>query len=176
MKTSGDEKQRSGRPPTPGDRQAVPVRLERQLRVIDSVVRESAAHAFAASLAVADDRAATDLPPGETHHVERRVHLATERRRVLGMIIEFYDRLRAASVVKIVALNDSDDPTTRKEVSAWIAREEKRLSETAPSSVRIALARRELRRIEREEPETLEGVLRAGRVATEAATGSREPD
>lgn len=168
---------RAGRPPTPSDRQAVPVRLERRhLRILDSIIREDAARAFAASLAVADNRASTDLPPGDSYHVERRVHLATERRRVLGLIIDWYETVRVAPAVKILAPNDSDDSTTREEIAEWIAKEEERLTAMAPSAVRIALAKRELRRMEREEPETLEQVLRAARAATEGATDDRESD
>ena len=177
MNDTEPEKQRSGRPPTPTDRQAVPVRLERRhLRILDSIIRAHAASAFAASLAVAGDRASTDLSPGEAYHVERRVHLATERRRVLGLIIDWYETVRVASAVKILVPNDAEDPTTRKEVTAWIAREEARLTAKAPAAVRIALARRELRRLEREEPDELERVLRAGRAATEGTTGDRESD
>lgn len=177
MKNTGTKTQGSGRPPTPTDRQAVPVRLERRhLRILDLIIREDAARAFAASLAVADNRASTDLPPGETYHVERRVHLATERRRLLGLIIDWYEAVRVAPAVKILAPNDNDDPATRKEIAEWIAREQERLTATAPTAVRIALAKRELRRMEREEPETLEQVLRAGRAATEGATDDRESD
>ena len=177
MENTGPEKPRSGRPPTPTDRQAVPVRVERRhLRILDGIIREDAARAFAASLAVADDRASTDLSPGETYHVERRVHLATERRRLLGLIIDWYEAVRIAPAVKILAPNDSNDPATRKEIAEWIAREEERLTATAPTAVRIDFAKRELRRMEREDPETLEQVLRAGRAATEGATDDRESD
>ena len=177
MDDFGSEKPRSGRRPTPTERQAVPVRLERRhLRILDSIIRANVASAFAASLAVADDRASTDLSPDDTHHVERRVHLATERRRILGLIIDWYEAVRVASTVKILVPNDAKDPTTRKAVSEWVAREEERLTAKAPSDVRIALAKRELRRMEREEPEELERVLRAGRAATEGTAGDRDLD
>ena len=84
--------------------------------------------------------------------------------------------MRVAPTVKILVPDDTDDPDVRKKVAAWVAREEERLTATAPATVRIGLAKRELRRMEREEPEALERVLRAGRAATTRGTAGGESD
>ena len=75
-----------------------------------------------------------------------------------------------------LAPHDSDDPEVKRDVAEWIAREEERLTATAPTDVRNSLAKSELRRMEREEPEALERVLRAGRAVMKDAAGADESD
>ena len=122
---------------------------------------------FSAGMKAEEEQAQAQgtLPPGETYYLERRVHLATERRRLLGELIEWYRDVYAAARVRILAPFETNDPQRKREVAEWRAKEEARLSEEAPDAVKVALAKNELRRMERDDPEALVRVLRAGRAA-----------
>ena len=54
-------------------------------------------------------------------------------------------------------------PIRYEEVDEWCAREEARLTEVAPDAIKVALARNGLRRMEREDPDALVRLWRAGR-------------
>ncbi len=76
-----------GRPPTPADQQATPVRIERRhVAILDELIRDDVSRVFSAGMKAEEEQAQAQgtLPPGETYYLERRVHLATERRRLLG--------------------------------------------------------------------------------------------
>ncbi len=149
-----------GRPPTPSDEQAVMLRLERRhVAILDELVRKRARAEFSIGQRLVEQRGAAD---GEAYTLERRVNLTAERRQLFGEIVEWYQRLHAAPTVKVVAPCESD-PESRREAAAWVEAVEARLTDEAPVGIQVALARRALGRLDREDSETLVRVLRAAR-------------
>ena len=141
--------------------------------MLDEIIRGDIAELFSAGLVAVEQRGRETLQPGETYHLERRVHLATERRRLLGRIVQWYYKLHAASTVQVVVPCGHDDSIRDHEETAdWIACEESRLTAEAPHIVKVILARNELRRIEREHPDELVTLLGVGR-ATSAEDTSK---
>ena len=173
---SDEETKKRGRPSTPADQQAVPVRIERRhVEKLDEIIRAEVATVFAAGLAAAEQRGRDTLQPGETHYLERRVHLATERRRLLGRIVEWYYQLHAASTVQVVVPCWADDSIRDHEAIAdWIACEELRLTTEAPHIVKVILAKNRLRRIERDDPDELVRLLDVGRSTSAEDTGDSD--
>ena len=152
-----------GRPPTPDDQQAVAVRLERRhLAMLDSYLQDDLRAEIRVSQRMVEKKTAAD---GKSYFLERRVHLPTERRRLLGRILEWYGSVHQTSTVRILAPIETEDPARNREVEDWIAREEARLTEHAPDAVKVALAKIQVRRMEREDPAALVRLLRAGRAA-----------
>lgn len=150
---------KAGRKPTPADRQAIPVGIERRhLDVVDEILKEDLRDEFRVSRRAVTERAEVD---GKTYHLERRVHIPSERRRLLGEMVEFYRKHRAASTVKVFAPCESDDSETRREVDEWAATWEAKLTGMAPAACQVALARNALRRMEQQDPDALIRVLRA---------------
>lgn len=168
-----------GRPPTPADQHAISIRIEqRHVGMLDEIIRDDAAALFRAGLKAVEQRGRETLKPGDTYHLERRVHLATERRRLLGHIIEWFCEVRAATTVKVVVPCANDDTIRdHEEVASWVEREESRLTASAPDIVKEFFASNELRRLEREDPAELVRLLdRARRASAEDANDSGPSD
>ena len=152
----------------PDDQQAVAVGIERRhLAMLGSFLREDLEEEFRVSRPAVDKRTAED---GKEYFVERRVHLPTDRRRLLGRILEWYAELRAPSTVRVVAPCGSADPDRKREVDEWVAREEARLTKEAPDGTQLALARHDSRRLERDDPDAFVRVWAAGRAAKPGST------
>ena len=152
---------KAGRPAKSPDRHAISVRIEqRHLTMLDELLQDDVRIEFRVSREAVQKRAAAD---GKYYYLERRVHVPTERRRLLGEIVEWYRDLRAASTVKILVPREGEDPATERAVDEWVSHEESRLTERAPAVVQVALAKIALRRLERQDPEALVRILRAGR-------------
>ncbi len=154
---------RAGRKSTPADRQAIPVGIERRhLDMVDEILKEDLREEFRVSRRAVTERAEAD---GKTYYLERRVHVPSERRRLLGEMVEFYRKHRAASAIKVFAPCESNDPDERREVDEWVATWEAKLTEMAPAASQAALARNALRRMEQHDPAALMRVLRAVQAA-----------
>ena len=156
-----------GRPSTPAAQQTVVLRLEQQhVAILDTIIRQRIREELEAGRMVVQQRAAAD---GKTYALERQINLAVERRRLFGEIVELYQRLRDALTVQVIAPCESDDPERHREAADWIAGLESRLTDEAPVGVQLALARRALRRMDRQDrdPAPIARLLRAARAAGE---------
>ena len=110
---------RAGRKPTPTHRQAIPVGIERRhLDMVDEIIKEDLREEFRVSRRAVTERAEAG---GKTYRLERRVHIPNERRRLLGEMVEFYRKHRAASAIKVFAPCESTDADERREVNEWVA-------------------------------------------------------
>ena len=87
-------------------------------------------------------RAAAD---GKGYRLEREVNPSVERRRLVGEIVTWYQRIHTALTVKVVAPCESD-PEMRREADEWATTLEERLTDEAPAGVRLTLLERALRR------------------------------
>ena len=135
--------------------------------MLDSFLREDLQEEFRMGRTMVERQAAAD---GQAYDVVRRVHVPTDRRRLLGRILEWYAGFRAPSTVRVVAPCGSADPDRIREVDEWCAREEARLTEEAPDAIKVALARNGLRRMEREDPDALVRLWHAGREVDKEGT------
>ena len=135
---------RSGRPPIPvGEHATVPVILkQRDVESLDHIIRNR----FLAQAA---------RPSSGEPEPRRRPPQAAERRELLGEIIQTREEIETAVSVTITAPCPTDKPEWQREADEWVAEAEKRLAAEAPIGVRVALARRALRQIDRLNPEAL---------------------
>ncbi len=156
-----------GRPPTPDPKQTVVLRLEQQhVAILDDMIRERIPEELEAARTVVRKRATDD---GKTYVLERQINIAVERRRLFGEIVKKHKELREALKVTVIAPCESDDPERRREAAEWVAGLESRLTDEAPVGVQVTLAKRALRRMDRQDrdPAPIAGLLRAVRAAGE---------
>ena len=139
--------------------------------MLDEIIRERTKEEFRAGQRVVRKRAAAD---GKVYVLEQQVNLAVERRQLFGEIVEWYQRLHGALTVKVVAPCESDAPERKREADEWVATLESRLTDEAPVGVQVALAKRALRRIDKQDPEPLVRLLRAARAADAGDTDDGE--
>ena len=133
---------------------------QRHLAMLDELLQDDLRIELRVSRDAVQRQASKD---GKSYYLERRVHLPSERRRLLGEIVEWYRDLRAASTVRLVVPREGEDAVTKRAVDEWVAHEEARLTDRAPKVVQVALAKSTVRRLEREDPEALVRMLRARR-------------
>ena len=154
---------KGGRPTTPADQRAVPVGLEQQtVAILDEIIGDRLRKEQRAGQEDVRKRAAAD---GKRYRLERDVNPSVERRRLVGEIVTWYQRIHTALTVKVVAPCESDDPEMRREADEWATTLEERLTDEAPAGVRFTLLERALRRGVQPDPDTVTQVLRSLRAA-----------
>lgn len=132
------------------------------MAILDEIIRDRLRKEQRAGQEAVRKRAAAD---GKRYRLERDVNTSVERRRLIGEIVTWYQRIHTALTVKVVAPCESDDPEMRREADEWATTLEERLTDEAPAGVRLTLLERALRRGVQPDPDTVTQVLRSLRAA-----------
>ncbi len=159
-----------GRPPKPDDEQAVVVRLEkRHVEMLDAAIVDDLKQRDMLTLPALIQEG-RQLEPLTPHRI------ANERRRFLGALIEQRLSFEARHPTRFnieVAIAGTTEADLR-EAGAWTRTHNERLTADAPPAIQRAFERNTLLRLQRDDPEKFQAMMR-GMLAKVAADERSDP-